>query len=299
MAQEFTHEQSSFAIFQGPRFSFGTGPNRSVTGFDSREYFIQNLARISKNTRVILSSTTFVDYWDLSDYSHEFKFHYVLPRNSKLNDNRLTQRDGLIRVLKSLPSDSKVFISRPDMLYPASIWDWFSDFDQQHDLITSELLPIPGYIGDFFLIARRELLINIFSVPHSINHNVSNIELGMSLLNATAGIEKQSDHISKLKIRSLWLNVLGRQVYTLNAEIFFDILWRGKRLDTVFKNRFLFLTKGEDCSKIPFEFGYQTEIYQFLRLRFPRLCDWSPLGPLLSYFDRLFFAFSRVFFLFK
>jgi len=152
-------------VIQGPRLTYGQGPNNTPDGFDSAEVVAQNIERFSG-----LAHDVVVSSWVGSELAHASKGVRLLestpPRFDP--DNRRKQFLSTAMGIRALSADvTHVLKVRTDQLIPPTLLPWLSRtlFEQgsrqigRTDLgriIISEFLPTTNfYVGDFVFAGRR------------------------------------------------------------------------------------------------------------------------------------------------
>lgn len=244
-------------IIQGPRYTFGDGPNnsRAENGFDSLETVRENIRRLRKRVEFIVVST-----WHQSGFAGEDIGSGVsLLESYPISDfDFLNQRKQFLSTfvgasyLNSNTDCTHIIKIRTDQLMPLGLMSWLDDFFLREGagtklIVCSELLRnSPFYVGDFFFAGETQQILNFAthvlhyegrriainnSVDYVLKHLVQSNERVAKAFPETDPLRNQfRSQYSSPKMSGLWRSALREYFAVLPEEIYWEIVWRDRSM---------------------------------------------------------------------
>lgn len=187
-------------VIQGPRMTFGQGPNNTPQGFDSADVVGRNVRNFrNAGCEVVVSS------WlecELSEAAHGARLvESSAPRFDP--DNRRKQFVSMLAGCQALSKEvTHVLKIRTDQLVPTTLLEWIesvveTDLSSESRstgpgrIVVSEFLPIADYyVGDFVFGGKRDDVQSFAEV---------NVGFGPKVLHPTIGVDYVLKYLSRVE----------------------------------------------------------------------------------------------------
>lgn len=263
-------------IIQGPRYSFGSGPNNARTdnGYDALGAVLDNVARFHSHVDMIVVSTWFDSGFEVLQNDSRIELLRSTPPSGfdYLNQTKqfFSMSVGIEFLLKN--SDcSHIIKIRTDQLMPEIFIEWLDEFFRKQDdsskkIVCSEQIHDQAfYVGDFVFAGPRDKMANFArnvlsyqgqrivlnnSIDYTLKHLINTDERVSAKFWKNNLIFNEMEFLFKHKdIDRLWNEVSNDNFVPLPIELYKDIFWRGLAMSEVFSSSFEKFSFYEDSER--------------------------------------------------
>lgn len=239
-------------VIQGPKISFGQGPNSNLTGYNSTRDVLTNVEALGDYFSAIVLSTWKNENFDLPCGIQSFQILSTSPPKSHRDiDNRKKQIISLsegIRVL-SEQNITHVLKIRTDQVIPVGlvkfIQDYFIENSNEPKLMVSEFLGYENFYCGDFMFAGHIRLVEKFCAANLKSkikfHPVATKDYILKFCNSVGLFPSFVKFFPPLflylfcistqpKVIVLWAKIRANLFFAPPRELFLDISWRGIRM---------------------------------------------------------------------